>query len=510
MPPEPPAAPDEPEDDGEPERHVWRVAELVGEVRVHLERSYADLWVQGEISNCRSAPSGHLYFTLKDGDATLPVVLFRREARLLRFRPGDGLEVLLRGRVSVYEGRGQMQIIAVHVEPVGAGSLQIAFEQLKTRLAAEGLFAADRKRLLPAFPRCVGIITSPTGAVIRDFLHVANRRHSALEVLLYPALVQGETAAAEIAAGIAYFNGSRTVDVIVVARGGGSMEDLQPFNTELLARAIAGSELPVVSAVGHETDFTIADFVADLRAPTPSAAAELITAAQHKVEERLDELAARMHRAARYALSLARNRVSAVGASSALHRVQDALDRRQQKLDDLRIRADRALTLRSQTFAMRLERAAVLLLRQDPAARIRRDRESAAGCENRLGLAMAQALRIASQHLSAPANALTRHDAVSRLRARGERLETLTTRTGVAASHQLARATQRVALAEQALGSLSPLAVLQRGYALVYSSDGNLLTTAQQAHAGDAIDIRLARGTVAAQVTRTTHEPEDA
>ncbi len=229
-------------------RRVWRVGQLVGEVRNHIEREYADVWVEGEISNYRPAPSGHVYFTLKDGEAQLPVVLFRRQAMLLRFRPEDGLQILVRGRVSVYEQRGQMQLVAEFVEPVGAGSLQIAFEQLKARLQKEGLFAAERKQPLPAFPHCIGIITSPTGAVIRDFLNVAGRRHLALNVQIYPTAVQGETAALEIAAGIAFFNQSRTVDVIVVARGGGSLEDLAPFNSELLARAIAKSQLPVVSA----------------------------------------------------------------------------------------------------------------------------------------------------------------------------------------------------------------------------------------------------------------------
>jgi len=251
------------------QRRIWTVGELVGDVRESIEREYADLWLEGEISNYRAAPSGHTYFTLKDGDSQLSAVLFRRQASLLRFRPEDGLHVLVRGKVSVFEQRGQMQLIAEFMEPVGAGSLQIAFEQLKARLQAEGLFDPERKRPLPAFPHCIGIVTSPTGAVIRDFLNVGNRRHDALNVLLYPATVQGATAAIEVAAGIEYFNRERTVDVIVIARGGGSLEDLAPFNSELLARAIAASEIPIVSAIGHETDFTIADFAADLRAPTP-------------------------------------------------------------------------------------------------------------------------------------------------------------------------------------------------------------------------------------------------
>ena len=253
----------------QPTRRIWPVRELVGQVRELVELKYGDVWVEGEISNFRPAPSGHIYFTLKDADAQLPVVLFRRQAMLLRFRPEDGLHVLVRGRVSVYEQRGQMQLVAETMEPVGAGSLQLAFEQLKERLKAEDLFSAARKRPLPAFPLAVGIVTSPTGAVIRDFLSIVARRHSGLSVLIFPVAVQGDQAPAEIEAALVALNASGLVDVIVLARGGGSLEDLAAFNTERVARAIAASRLPVVSAIGHETDFTIADFAADLRAPTP-------------------------------------------------------------------------------------------------------------------------------------------------------------------------------------------------------------------------------------------------
>ncbi|MGC9159006.1 MAG: exodeoxyribonuclease VII large subunit, partial [Terracidiphilus sp.] len=282
-----------------PARRVWPVRELVGQVRERIEQEWSDVWVEGEISNYRPAPSGHVYFTLKDSDAQLPVILFRRQAMLLRFRPEDGLHVLARGRVSVYEQRGQMQLVAETLEPVGAGSLQLAFEQLKARLKAEGLFDAGRKRPLPAFPRTVGIVTSPTGAVIRDFLNIIGRRHSGLNVLLYPVSVQGDQAPAEVEAALADLNSSALVDLIVLARGGGSLEDLAAFNSERVARAIAASQLPIVSAIGHETDFTIADFAADLRAPTPSAAAELITEAQYKIAEYLAALSSRLERAAR-------------------------------------------------------------------------------------------------------------------------------------------------------------------------------------------------------------------
>src|SRR5580693_580915 len=383
-------------------RRVWKVGQLVGEVRNHIEREYADVWVEGEISNYRPAPSGHMYFTLKDGDAQLPVVLFRRQAMLLRFRPEDGLQILVRGRVSVYEQRGQMQLVAEFMEPVGAGSLQIAFEQLKARLQKEGLFGEDRKQALPTFPHCIGIITSPTGAVIRDFLNVAGRRHLSLNVQIYPTAVQGETAALEIAAGIAFFNRARTVDVIVVARGGGSLEDLAPFNSEMMARAIAKSELPVVSAVGHETDFTIADFVADLRAPTPSAAAELLTEAQHKVEERLEQLHRRLTHACRYLLIRAQERYARLSAPAAFARMRNAIARRQQRVDELQYQLDAAWHRQSRQTAQRLQKLEVRLLRQDVSHRMRVVRERLAMLDGRIVRAQKEMLlRAKARHAGA-------------------------------------------------------------------------------------------------------------
>ncbi len=428
----------------------------MGEVRAHIERVYADCWVEGEISNFRPAPSGHLYFTLKDGNAQLPVVLFRKQAILLRFRPEDGLQVVVRGKVSVYEQRGQMQLVAETLEPIGAGSLQIAFEQLKARLAAEGLFAEERKRPLPLFPRCVGVVTSPTGAVIRDFLNVAGRRFAGLHVLLHPAVVQGDSAPADIAAGILYFNQTRCVDVIVIARGGGSLEDLAPFNSELLARAIAESELPVVSAVGHETDFTIADFVADLRAPTPSAAAELITAALHRVEDRVEELHLRVTRAMRYRMMMANERYGRVAAAASFARVQDALGRRQQRVDELLFRLERLWRQRHARGCAALQQATDRLLRQDVSRRLR---ESA--------------------------------DAVLRLQVRLARAQ----------EGQLQRHSARLGTVNARLESLSPMAVLERGYALVFRADGTLLRDAAQAEIDDPITTRLAAGTVESRIT---------
>ncbi len=267
------------------ERRVWTVRDLVVAVRTHIEREYSDIWVEGEISNFRAHDSGHLYFTLKDQSAQIKAVMFRSQARLLRFRPENGMQVVGRGRVTIYEDRGELQISAEYLEPKGAGALQVAFEQLKAKLEAEGLFDAARKKPIPTLPRRIGIVTSPQAAALRDILNVLRRRHDTAGILIFPAQVQGEAAALEVTSGIRYFNKARNVDVIIVARGGGSAEDLAAFNHEGLARAIAASEIPVISAIGHETDFTIIAFVADLRAPTPSAAAELVIRSRQEVEE---------------------------------------------------------------------------------------------------------------------------------------------------------------------------------------------------------------------------------
>jgi exodeoxyribonuclease VII large subunit len=277
-----------------PQRRVWTVQELVASVRTHIEREYSDAWVEGEISNFRAQGSGHLYFTLKDEGAQISVVVFRSSARLLRFRPVDGMQVVVRGRVTIYEDRGQLQIIAEYVEPKGAGALQVAFEQLKAKLAAEGLFEPARKKAIPALPRRIGIVTSPQAAALRDILNILRRRHHSVSVLIFPAQVQGEAAAGEVATGVRYFNRAQNVDVIIVARGGGSAEDLAAFNDEALARVVSASALPVIAAVGHETDFTIVDFVADLRASTPSAAAEMVIRSRQDVEEQVARLGGRL------------------------------------------------------------------------------------------------------------------------------------------------------------------------------------------------------------------------
>jgi exodeoxyribonuclease VII large subunit len=441
-------------------RRIWPVRELVGQVRELVEQKWGDVWVEGEISNFRPAPSGHLYFTLKDADAQLPVVLFRRQALLLRFRPEDGLHVLVRGRVSVYEQRGQMQLVAETMEPVGAGSLQLAFEQLKARLKAEGLFEAGRKRPLPAFPRAVGIVTSPTGAVIRDFLNIAGRRDSGLNILICPVSVQGDSAPEEIEAALAELNAtsaadSGLVDVIVLARGGGSLEDLAAFNSERVARAIAASRLPVVSAVGHETDFTIADFVADLRAPTPSAAAELITEAQHNIVEFLSTQEQRLERAARFQLLQARQRLTHLPINRTEGRVNALLHRLEQRLDELISRQEATVSsqLRDQQRTVADLTAAVL--RHDP----------------RQGLARAR-----------------------------ERLTTCRTYLDRSLERQLHASIATVSALNARLQSLSPLAVLDRGYALVVDAQGALVRSTEQVAAGDKVTTRLSDGVFSSRV----------
>jgi exodeoxyribonuclease VII large subunit len=428
---------------------IWPVRELVEHVCEQVEQEYSDIWVEGEISNCRPAPSGHLYFTLKDADAQLPVVLFRRQALLLRFKPEDGLHVLVRGRVSVYAQRGQLQLVGETIEPVGAGSLQLAFEQLKERLKGEGLFESARKRPLPAFPRSVGIVTSPTGAVISDFLNIAGRRHAGLNVVVCPTAVQGEQAPAEIEAALIELNASGLVDVIVIARGGGSLEDLSAFNSERVARAIVASNLPIVSAIGHETDFTIADFVADLRAPTPSAAAELITEAQHRVAERVERLANRVERAARFQLLNAHQMLDSIPLDRAERRMTAMLYRASQQLDDLGFRMEASISELMRARGREVADLAADVLHHDPRQMLARARE---------GLAVG------------------------------------TTRLERSIERTLRRWAAQVESLEARLRSLSPLAVLERGYALVLDADGTLIRSVSQVVEGERIRTRLHDG----------------
>lgn len=316
-----------------PQRRVWKVSEITEQIGSILEGNFPDVWIEGEVSNCRPAQSGHLYFTLKDSQAQIRCVCFRDQARLLKFRPDDGLQVALHGSLGVYEPRGEYQIYVSHIEPVGLGALQFAFEQLKKQLQKEGLFEQARKKPLPVLPRCIGVISSPTGAAIQDILRVLKRRFANVHVQLYPVRVQGDGAASDIAAALSHFNRVKFADVLILARGGGSLEDLWAFNEETVARAIAESTIPVITGVGHETDFTIADFVADVRAPTPSAAAEIVLRSRQEFERHIAEYQRQLVHHTRYLLSERRHRVRDLEAHRAFRQLELLLRRRRQQID---------------------------------------------------------------------------------------------------------------------------------------------------------------------------------
>jgi exodeoxyribonuclease VII large subunit len=344
-----------------PGRRVYTVSALTAEVKAVLEDSFPAIWVEGEISNFKHHTSGHMYFTLKDAQAQIRGVMFRGHNRLLRFQPTDGLAVLVCGAVTVYERRGEYQITAEFMEPKGVGALHLAFEQLKAKLEAEGLFRDSRKRPLPLLPRKIGIVTSPTGAVIRDMLTIIARRFPGLEVLIHPVAVQGAGAAGEIAAALGRLGSRADLDVLIVARGGGSLEDLWAFNEEIVARAVAACPIPVISAVGHETDVTIADFVADLRAPTPSAAAELVVAQRDELRQRVDEFTARGLSALQRVMAVRRSRVEMLGRHLLLLSPVARLARQADCLQGLRRRLEAWWALFRTVRGERLARAAATL-----------------------------------------------------------------------------------------------------------------------------------------------------
>ena len=350
------------------------VADLTASIRDLLERALGEVWVAGEISNLRAPGSGHLYFTLKDATATLAAVMFQREARRVGFALADGQAVLLRGSITVYEARGQHQIQVAEVRPRGQGSLQQRFEELKRRLLAEGLFAPERKRALPVFPEAIGVVTSLQGAVLQDMLHILKRRAPGLVIRVRGVRVQGPGAALEIAAAIAEFSRDARIELLVVARGGGSLEDLWAFNDEAVARALAACRVPTISAVGHETDFTIADFVADLRAPTPSAAAELLTRDWADWRATVVKLRARMERCTRQSLAEQRRQLAALAGSYALREPRRVVRQWAQRLDDLReslgASTRRAVQARKQELAVLRARLAT----HHPAREIERRR----------------------------------------------------------------------------------------------------------------------------------------
>jgi exodeoxyribonuclease VII large subunit len=445
-----------------PERRVWTVRALVSAVRSHIEREYSDCWVEGEVSNLRIPDSGHLYFTLKEEAAQIRVVMFRSSAKLLRFRPENGLHVTVRGRITVYEDRGELQISAEFMEPKGAGALQLAFEQLKARLQVEGLFEASRKKPIPPLPQRIGIITSPQGAALRDILNILARRHHSANVLIYPAQVQGDSAPGEVMAGLRAFHQDlgrgRAVEVIIIARGGGSAEDLACFNHEGLARAVADSKIPVISAIGHETDFTIVDFVADLRAPTPSAAAELVIRSRQEIEAQAEELYRRLEHALRYRLLMARQDLTERAQHGAFARMMDGIHRRQQKLDEQRFRLEKAERQLLERWNRRCENVAAAVRHYDARRRL-------AAIRQRLQAQVANLAAVTHARLLESRGALDRQTA--------------------------------------SLEALSPVAILNRGYALVFDAKGQLVKDAARLKSGDEVSARLALGRVRARVTAT-------
>lgn len=439
-----------------PSPRVLTVSELTARIRVMLEERFAEVWVEGELSNCRVWNTGHLYFTLKDAGAQIRGVMFRSALRLLKFEPRDGQRVVVRGRVSVYDPKGEYQIVCERLEPEGLGARQLAFDQLKRRLAAEGLFDPARKRPLPVLPRRIGIVTSIDGAALRDIIRVLRRRYPNAHLVLAPSRVQGEGAAAELARAIGRIGRVPGVDVVIVGRGGGSLEDLWAFNEELVARAIAACPVPVVSAVGHETDVTIADFVADLRAPTPSAAAELVVRRKDEFVAAIDARVGRLHVAIRHHVRRLEARVRALEARPALGGLPARLAFRGRHLLEL-----------------------ITALRQA------------------MGLTVARSLR---RH-DTLARALARFDPRHRLAAIRARLAACDGRLAAAGRHGVQAARARLRVAAAALDGLSPLAVLGRGYALVWDeARTRILRDAAAVRPGERISVTLARGELKATV----------
>ncbi|MEX2262168.1 MAG: exodeoxyribonuclease VII large subunit [Bryobacteraceae bacterium] len=416
------------------ERLIYTVSDLNGAIRGLLDREFADIWVSGEISGVKNAASGHCYFTLKDAKSQIRCVAFRSSLRYFKFKPQEGVAVLARGRIDVYDARGEYQLLVEMLEPQGHGALQFAFEQLKKKLDSEGLFDSVRKRPLPRFPRRIGIVTSPRGAVIADMLHVLSRRFPGLHIRLFPALVQGEGSVAEVCRGLQYFSEQPWAEVVIVARGGGSLEDLWTFNDEAVARAIAACAVPVISAVGHEIDFTIADFVADLRAPTPSAAAELVVRTRQELLDRIAESQRRIEQYARYRLALLARLLRERGIGRAEGLLHRAIGRRMQRVDELQYR---------------LRERSLLAL----------------GTRNRRRLEAARSTAVHTMRLA--------------LSARSSRLGAL----------------------QGKLSQLSPLRVLDRGYAIVTNEGGTIVKSPADAPAESALQIRLSRGNIRARVT---------
>jgi exodeoxyribonuclease VII large subunit len=438
-----------------PERDIYTVSRLNREVRVLLERGFGTLWLEAEISNFARPSSGHWYFTLKDAAAQVRCAMFRQRNMLSSFTARDGQKVLVRARIGLYEPRGEFQLIVDHIEDAGLGALKRQFEELSAKLAAEGLFALERKRPLPAIPKRIGVITSPTGAAVRDIVHVLARRFVGVAVLIHPVSVQGASAAAEIIAALKLAGERAECDVLILARGGGSLEDLWAFNDEALARAIAASPIPVISGVGHETDFTIADFAADVRAPTPSAAAEIAVPDADAWLKSFELLGMRLKRGMRRCLETHRERLSWLKGRAALVSPSARLAQQMQRLDDL---------------------------------------------EQRLGRALRQLLADRRAGVAARQGRLWQASPIAHVRDLVGRHAALHARLEAAVQDRLRRARELLVPLVRTLNAVSPLATLDRGYAIVTTQNGAILRDAAAAPAGTLVEARLAKGRIRAKV----------
>ena len=440
-----------------PDRDVYSVSRLNREVKMLLERGFGTLWLEAEISNLTRPSSGHWYLSLKDAGAQVRCCMFRQRNMLCKFAAKDGQKVLVRARIGLYEPRGEFQLVIEHMEDAGLGALQRQFDELAAKLSAEGLFAPERKRPLPALPKRIGVITSPSGAAVRDILHVLARRFAAIPVLIYPVAVQGASAAAEVCAAIAAAARRAECDVLILARGGGSLEDLWAFNQEAVARAIAASSIPVITGIGHEIDFTIADFAADMRAPTPSAAAEVVVP---DAEEWL--------------VSLRRS-----GA-----RLQRALLR--------------SMQARGELLRWLIGRAAQV----SPVARLAHQSQRLDELEHRLTRSLRRLLSERRSALSELRGALWQASPIARVQGATAHYASLLTRLRTAALDTLRRSRERLVPLVRTLNAVSPLATLQRGYAIVLTAEGRILRDAADAAPGSIVEARLAHGTLRAKVEK--------
>jgi exodeoxyribonuclease VII large subunit len=486
-----------------PERNVYTVSRLNREVRILIERGLGVIWVEGELSNLSAPSSGHWYFSMKDRGAQIRCAMFRQKNMTVGFTPKDGQQILARGRISLYEPRGEYQFIVEHLEEAGVGALRREFERVKTKLSAEGLFALERKRSLPRFPRRIGVITSPTGAAIRDILHILSRRFPPAAVLIYPTPVQGPAAIAGLVAMIELASARAECDVLIVARGGGSLEDLWAFNDERVARAIRASAIPVVSGVGHEIDFTIADFVADARAPTPSGAAELVTPDRRACLESLGRTMERLSVCMRRELRTLSARFDAANARLKLAHPGLRLTQQAQRLDELEQRLTAFMRRELRSVASRLDAVNLRLRLAHPGLRLAQQKQRLDDLEQRLTGAMRAALHSDRTRISEMFNRLLHQSPAHTVREYRLRHGTLAGRLEHAVKQCVSRAEHRLNLAVRALNTVSPLATLTRGFAVVKRvSDGGLVTDSNSVNVGEEIEAALARGKLTARVTR--------